>query len=137
MWNFKKNIYQTESTVIVFNPFDYMVVSFNYTSPTNGTDLDLMVYYTGTGTVWDGDAVGYNQIPNDVKIPTNATADTNAYLWWANDDVTSPGVEAVVLGVKAFTDNVVVAGSTVDIALRAGWFNSIGTGVDAGKVTVN
>lgn len=134
MWNFKKNIYQTENTVIVFNPFDHMVVNFTYTSPTDGTDLDLMVYYNTTSTPdYSGDAVGYGQTPNDIKIPTNATADASAYLWWANDDVTTPGVEAVVLGVKNFTDNVTLVGNNVDIVLRAGWFNARGTG----NVTVN
>lgn len=129
MIHFKKNIYRSrENDIIVFDPFDYMVVNFTYTSPADGADLDLMVYYEGTGTIWDLDAVGYNQTPNAIKIPTDATPDANAYLWWANDDVSSPGVEAVVLGVKSFVDNVPVVGDTLNITLRAGWFNARGTG---------
>lgn len=138
MNNFKKNIYRLsiEEDIIIFDPFDHMVVSFTYTKPTNGTDLDIMIYYDDTGTIYDKNAVGYNQIPDAIKLPTDATLDTDAYLWWANDDVRSPPgvcVEAVVLGVKNFTDNVTVTGDNINIYLRAGWFSTIGDG----SVTVN
>lgn len=138
MWTFKKGVYSTELTQIVFNPFDHMVVNFTYTKPTDGSDLDLMVYYDTHSTPdYFQDAVGYGQLPNDVKIPTNATADASSYLWWANDDAGSPSgtcIEAVVLGVKNFTDNVVVVGNQIDIALRAGWY---GSNTGTGSVTVN
>jgi len=132
MRTFKKNIYKlVNDTDIVFNPFDHMVVNFKYTKPADGTDLDLMVYYDNTDSVYDLDAVGYNQAPNSVKVPTDATADADSYLWWANDDVSAPigeCIESVVIGIKNFTDNVVSTGSTVEIALRAGWFGSINSG---------
>lgn len=131
MNGFKKNIYRLSNAGIAFDPFDYMVVNFTYTKPTNGTDLDIMVYYDGTGTVWDLNAVGYNQVPDAVKIPTDATPDTDAYLWWANDDVSLPAgpcVEAVVIGTKEFVENVPVANTIIDIYLRAGWFNTLANG---------
>ena len=129
---FKKNIFRTsEAEVLVFDPFDYMVVRFTYTKPEDGTDLDIMVYYDGTGTVYDKDAVGFNQVPNATKIPTDATPDTDAYLWWASDDVSLPVgecVEAVVIGINKFNTSETTVGTTIDTYLRVGWYNTIGGG---------
>ena len=113
------------------NPFDFMVVRFNYTKPLDGTDLDIMVYYDNTGTIYDKDAVGYGQNPNQYKIPTDATPDTDSYLWWANDDNTSPDgecVEAVVIGVNNFNTNETTIGTTIETYLRVGWYAVIGIG---------
>ena len=133
MNNFKKNIYkQSVSDSIIFNdPFDHMVVRFNYTKPINGTDLDIMVYYANTSTIYDLDAVGYNQLPNNIKIPSNSTLDANSYLWWALDDFASPlgpCVEAVVIGINKFVNDVPVVSNYIDIELRAGWYGSMGNG---------
>ena len=117
---------------IVFEPFDYLVVKFKYIKPTAGIDLDIMVYYDNTGTIYDNDAVGYGQTPDEIKIPTDTTPDTDAYLWWANDDVGLPNgecVEAVVIGVNKFIMENTVSGSIIQIPLRVGWFGSIGTGL--------
>jgi hypothetical protein len=152
MWNFKKDIYRTENANgvlidlcydadnyaeacncgdIVFDPFDTMVVRFGYTKPANGSDLDIMVYYDQTGTAQDLDAVGYNQNPNQFKTPTDATPNDLAYLWWATDDVSTPAgpcIEAVVIGVKNFTNNLTPTGTTLNIPLRVGWFGAMGDG---------
>ena len=110
MNSFKKNIFRTSETeILVFDPFDFMVVRFTYTKPADGTDLDIMVYYDGTGTIYDKDAVGFNQLPNATKIPTDATPDADAYLWWASDDVALPAgecVEAVVIGINTYESRV-------------------------------
>jgi len=133
MHPFKKMIYMLRNEIpISFNPFDFMVVRFTYTKPLDGTDLDIMVYYDGTSTIHDKDAVGFNQIPNATKIPTDATPDTDAYLWWASDDVSLPAgecVEAVVVGLNNFNANETVTGDIINVFLRVGWFNAIGIGV--------
>lgn len=131
MHPFKKMIYMLRNEIpISFNPFDFMVVRFTYTKPLDGTDLDIMVYYDNTGTIYDKNAVGYNQLPNDIKIPTNSTLDTDAYLWWATDDNESPNgecVEAVVIGVNNFNANESVTGDIINVFLRLGWYAAIGT----------
>ena len=116
---------------IVFNPFDYMVVRFIYTKPEAGSDLDIMIYYDETGTIYDKDAVGYGQSPNTVKIPLDSTPDNDSYLWWANDDVSSPNgtcVEAVVIGIDNFNNNNVVVDNFIKVFLRVGWYSTIGSG---------
>ncbi len=161
MWNFKRDIFRTENGgngflmdlcygatsvdacecgEIIFAPFDTMVVRFIYNKPINGTDLDIMVYYDGTGTSQDMDAVGYGQSPNPLKTPTDSTPNDLAYLWWATDDVGITGgtcVEAVVIGVDNFVS---LSGASlpteIDAYLRVGWFATIGGGVDGGKVHV-
>ena len=133
MHPFKKMIYMLRNEIpISFNTFDFMVVRFTYTKPLDGTDLDIMVYYDGTGTIYDKDAVGFGQTPNATKVPTYATPDTDAYLWWASDDVSLPAgecVEAVVVGLNNFNTNETVSGDIINVFLRVGWFNAIGIGV--------
>jgi hypothetical protein len=133
MNNFKKAVFKiAEKESLVFtNPFDYMVVRFKYTKPLNGSDLDIMVYYDNTENAYDKNAVGYNQLPNSVKIPTDATLDVDAYLWWATDDNSSPAgecVEAVVIGINKFNTDETTVGSTINVYLRTGWFGSRGNG---------
>jgi hypothetical protein len=144
MNSFKRNIYKSSEDVaedvIEFTEFDYMVVRFNYTAPYNGTDLDLMIYYENTGVVGvDGNAVGFNQgTLDDIKVPTNSIPDNDAYLWWASDDNYTPGVEAVVIGVKNLVNNETIVNRYLDIRLLAGWFQAFGTAIDgtAGDVLV-
>ena len=132
MNSFKKNVFKySEAEILVFDPFDFMVVRFTYTKPEDGTDLDIMVYYDGTGTIYDKDAVGYSQVPNPIKIPADTTPDADAYLWWASDDVGLPAgecVEAVVIGINKFNVTEITAGTTISTYLRVGWFNTIGGG---------
>jgi hypothetical protein len=153
MWNFKRDVFRISNDngilvelcydditysgacvdcgQILFEPFDSMVVRFTYNKPENGSDLDIMVYYDNTGTSQDGDAVGYGQLPNSLKTPSDLTPDGDAYLWWASDDVSSPigpCVEAVVIGVENLINNVSIVGDIVDIPLRVGWFGGIGNG---------
>jgi hypothetical protein len=132
MNSFKRNIYKSSKDivedVIEFTEFDYMVVRFSYTVPDNGTDLDLMIYYENTGVVGvDGNAVGFNQVPDSFKLPSDSTPDNDAYLWWASDDNLTPGVEAVVIGVKNLVNNETLINRYLDIRLRAGWFQGYGT----------
>jgi hypothetical protein len=143
MNSFKRNIYKSSEDVaedvIEFTEFDYMVVRFNYTAPYNGTDLDLMIYYENTGVVGvDGNAVGFNQLPSSYRLPSDSTPDNDAYLWWASDDNNTPGVEAVVVGVKNLVNNETIVNRYLDVKLRAGWFQAFGTSTDgtAGDVLV-
>lgn len=123
---------KTAQEVITFDPFDFMVVRFTYEKPTDGSDLDIMIAYQDTGTVYDGNAVGFGQGGSDnIKVPNNTTADADAYLWWANDDVSAPAgtcVEAVVIGVKNLYDNETGVSNIINIPLRVGWYNAIGDG---------
>jgi hypothetical protein len=133
MHPFKKMILsKTTQESVVFDPFDYMVVKFTYEKPTNGTDLDIMIAYDGTGTIYDGNAVGFGQGSTDnIKVPLNITPDADAYLWWANDDAGSPAgpcVEAVVIGVKNLYDDEVGVADNITIPLRVGWYGTIGDG---------
>lgn len=131
MHPFKKMILsKTTQESIVFEPFDYMVVRFTYIKPTAGSDLDIMVAYQDTGTIYDGNAVGFGQGTGDnIKIPNNTTLDADAYLWWANDDAGAPAgscVEAVVIGVKNLYDNEVGVADNITVPLRVGWYGIIG-----------
>lgn len=133
MHPFKKMILsKTTQESVVFDPFDYMVVKFTYEKPTDGSDLDIMIAYADTGTIYDGNAVGFGQGTTDnIKIPLNTTPDADAYLWWANDDNASPAgtcVEAVVIGVKNLYDNETGVSNIITIPLRVGWYGAIGTG---------
>ena len=135
MNNFKRNIYKTKSTSIPSNaeflPFDFMTIRFLYLSPSNGTNLDVMVYYENTGTIFDGDAVGSNQTPNDVKVPNNNTPDQEAYLWWGGDDVnitSGVSVEGVVINMKRLLTENLVTSRYIDIPLRLSWHDAKGSG---------
>lgn len=132
MNNFKTNVFKSvDLEPLIFEPFDHMVVRFTYTKPLDGTDLDIMVYYDNTGTIYDKNAVGYAQVPNSVKLPTDATLDADAYLWWATDDVSSPAgecVEAVVIGINKFNTTETTLNTIINTYLRVGWFNTIGGG---------
>lgn len=120
-----------DTTEVSFNAFDHMVIRFEYTRPLNGMDLDIMIFYRDTGTIYDLDAVGYGQGPNTRKVPFDGIADKDAYLWWAADDTRSPDgpcVEAVVLGVSnIITGNPTIA-DNIYIDLRLGWYRIKGTG---------
>lgn len=132
MNNFKTNVFKSvDLEPLIFEAFDHMVIRFTYTKPLDGTDLDIMVYYDNTGTIYDKNAVGYGQVPNSVKIPTDATLDADAYLWWATDDVFSLAgecVEAVVIGINKFNTTETTLNTTIDTYLRVGWYNTIGGG---------
>lgn len=147
MWSFKKHIYKTEDVegfpvvlcydavslsgacsgcdVIPLANFDYMLVRFLWNYPLNGRDLDIFVGYENTGTIYDNDYVGYAQ--GGAIVPSSATT-SNAYLWWAQDDVnpTNPddGIESVVIGMKDFISGNTTSGDTIDITLNAVWFNT-------------
>lgn len=133
MNNFQRNIFRSiDAELITFSSFDHMVIRFIYTKPADGSDLDIMVYYDDTGTIYDKNAVGYNQLPNSIKIPTDATSDADSYLWWANDDAASPVgecIEAVVIGVNKFNTTELTAGTTINTYLRVGWYSAIGIGL--------
>ena len=140
MNSFKKNIYKMQSTSIPSNaeffPFDFMVVRFIYITPEQGTNLDVMVGYENTNTIFDNDYVGNNQLPNDVKIPNNSTADQEAYLWWGGDDVSIISglrVEAVVINLKKLLTQNTVINRYVHIPLRLSWHEAKGSG----SITLN
>jgi hypothetical protein len=135
MNSFKRNIYKTQSTSIPNNaeffPFDFMIVRFLYVTPEQGTNLDVMVGYENTNTIFDNDYVGSNQSPNDEKIPNNGTPNQEAYLWWGGDDesITSGiRVEAVVINLKKLLTQNTVTSRYIHIPLRLSWHGAKGNG---------
>lgn len=156
MWSFKKDIYKTENIIengtpilLCFDPvvmsgacsgcniielskFDYMLVRFLWEYPSGGKDLDIFVGYQNTGTIYDNDYVGYGQ--GATLVPPTA-APTDAYLWWATDDVNGngsgppeTGVEAVIIGINSFITGNTTTNEFIDISLNATWYEIINDG---------
>jgi hypothetical protein len=113
-----------------------MVVRFLYITPEQGTNLDVMVGYENTNTVFDNDYVGSNQSPNDEKVPNNSTSNQEAYLWWGGDDesiISGVRVEAVVINLKKLLTQNTVTNRYIHVPLRLSWHGAKGNG----EVTLN
>lgn len=139
MWNFKRDIYKQENElqVVVLQPFDYIIVTFQYTPPIgqdydldtittfrypssvlSGTTLDNTIgFIPGTGVVGCGATSGAN-------VPSGSNY-TNGYLFWGGDDVnqTVSGTfgESVVISFKNLEISGITTSPDIIADLYAGW----------------
>lgn len=109
----------TTADQIVISDFDHVAVRY-YWDQGAGKDLDIFVGFENTGTPIDGLYVGYGA-PNRT-IPANTIPQSNAYLWWASDNTSAAGFEAVLIGMEKFLTAYSTTKNTIEVGLYAAWF---------------
>lgn len=123
MRNFMKEIYRTsieEPTVVVLDPFDYMIVTYQYRSDDFARDLDSATSFANTGTVQDGRYVGCGQNGGYIT-PTLDRTINNAYLYQAGDDNSNGKGESIVVNFKSLATDAISLNNDVKVELYAGW----------------
>ncbi|UIR56359.1 hypothetical protein LZQ00_00690 [Sphingobacterium sp. SRCM116780] len=95
------DIINIDQPVVPIADFDYMIIRYNWQDGASG-GLDVAVGLENTDSGFNNQYVGYGN-PSAI-IPDNGT-ESNAYLWWANDNVKSTGEESVLINVKKFTED--------------------------------
>lgn len=100
------------------NDYDYAVVRYRW-SEVGGVDLDTRTAIINTGTVLDGDNVGYSQgdYVGDSSDP---------YVQWGGDNQ-SGGVESALINLKKIKEDFPDV-TTLDIRTRAHWYSFIMNG---------
>ncbi len=133
MKNFKRNIYRLSepeceitgtaveraAEVIVLDPFDYMIVTYQYDNSLGSRDLDSATAFYNTGTVEDAKWVGCGQ--SRYITPTNSNTINNAYLFQAGDDVSNGLGESIVINFKNLELAGISVNNDVRVELYAGW----------------
>lgn len=141
MWDFKRDIFRVENQngilvdlcydaadpitacncgeVIVLDPFDYMIVTYQYRSDDFTRDLDSATAFENTGNVIDGRFVGCGQ-PGGYIVPAGRNINT-AYLFQAGDDVGNGLGESIVINFKNVENDAISANNDVRVELYAGW----------------
>lgn len=137
MNKFKKNIFKTsESEAIALSPFDYAIVTYEYTPP-NGSDYDLD---TITALRYESSILGgansanitgtLNSLPTvgcggALFSPSNPPTIQDSFLAWGGDDVvqTQAGTfgESVVINFKNLGLSGIATSNNVVVDLYAGW----------------
>ena len=139
MRSFKKNIYKTsesDSNIIILNPFDYIIVTYQYTPP-SGQDYDLdtitaLRYQSDTlsGTTSDNILGTLNNLPTTgcpgrFFTPNTISVIKDSYLAWGGDDnvQTKEGTfgESVVINFKNLELSNITTSNDVVVDLYAGW----------------
>lgn len=129
MKNFKRNIYRSSTAIcdfivsaeeIILDPFDYMIVTYNYDNSLGSRDLDSATAFQNTGTVEDNKFVGCGQ-PSQYATPTPATLLNNAYLFQGGDDVGNGQGESIVINFKNLELASISLNNDVTVELYAGW----------------
>lgn len=122
MWNFKREIYKhsVEENTIVLDPFDYMIVTYQYDNSLGSRDLDSATTFQNTGTVEDNKFVGCGQSAGYIT-PANTNTINNAYLFQAGDDVQNGLGESIVINFKALELATISLNNDVRVELYAGW----------------
>lgn len=142
MWDFKRDIFRvenengilvdlcydpTDSTLacdcgetVILDPFDYLIVTYQYRSDDFVRDLDSASVFANTGSVEDTKFVGCGQ--NGGYITPNSTRTiNNAYLYQAGDDVGNGLGESIVVNFKQLELDNVSVNDDVRVELYAGW----------------
>lgn len=136
MNSFKRNIYKTsESDVIILDPFDYIIVTYQYTPP-SGQDYDLdtitaLRYQSDVLSGTDSSSISgtLNNLPTTgcsgrFFTPTTGTI-VNSFLAWGGDDSgqSQAGTfgESVVINFKNLELSGVATSNEVVVDLYAGW----------------
>lgn len=138
MKNFKKNIYRlSEEEVIILDPFDYAIITYQYTPP-SGVDYDLDTIsafrytnssvtgiYSGaiTGLMTPNSVVGCSTVGGNA-VPSGSTFN-NGYLFWGGDDnlQNQDGTygESIVVSFKKLKDLAITTSPNIAVDLFAGW----------------
>lgn len=136
MKNFKRNIYRLSTAncnftgvaeEIILDPFDYMIVTYNYDNSLGSRDLDSATAFQNTGTVEDNKFVGCGQ-PSQYATPTPATLINNAYLFQGGDDVGNGLGESIVINFKNLELANISVNNDVTVELYAGWCQAPASG---------
>jgi hypothetical protein len=126
--------------VIILDPFDYIIVTFNYTPPlSQDFDLDSLTAIRPTNSVLSG---GLSSVPPLGILPSTQivgcgtgnfssppqTTSQNSFLFWGGDDnnQNQDGTfgESVVINLKNLKNSGITTLSEVDIDLFAGWHSN-------------
>ena len=122
MLNFKREIYKhsVEENTVVLDPFDYMIVTYQYRFDDFRRDLDSATTFQNTGTVEDNKFVGCGQ-PAGYITPANTNTINNAFLYQAGDDAGNGLGESIVINFKALELAGISLNNDVRVELYAGW----------------
>lgn len=110
----------------IFNDFDFMALKYEWAAGA-GSDLDILVGFENTGTIYDNMYVGFGGTSGRT-VPPNTIPQIDAYLWWASDNTGSSGVEAVLVGLEKFLLDLPTSANIIEIGLYAVWFGTPITG---------
>jgi hypothetical protein len=141
MWDFKRDIFRvenqngilvdlcydpTDSTLacdcgetVILDPFDYMIVTYQYRFDDFRRDLDSATAFQNTGNVIDSRFVGCGQ-PGGYIVPAGRNINT-AYLFQAGDDVGNGLGESIVINFKNVETDAISLNDNVRVELYAGW----------------
>lgn len=147
MWDFKRDIFRVENQngilvdlcydatdpisacdcgqVVVLDPFDYLIITYQYRSDDFRRDLDSATGFANTGSVEDTKFVGCGQ--NSGYITPTGRNINNAYLYQAGDDVGNGLGESIVVNFKQLELDNVSVNDEVRVELYAGWCPGHGT----------
>lgn len=107
----------------VLNEFDYLVIRYKWAGGA-GRDLDTFTGYINTGTSIDNVFMGFGRPFTEFPTETNYV---NAYLGWAGDNMSSNGVEAVLVNFS----NVIQKFShlpAITVRMAAAWYGQKNSG---------
>ena len=148
MWNFKKDIFRVSNDngvlvdlcydafsssgacncgqTVVLDPFDYLIITYQYRSDDFARDLDSATVFANTGSVEDNKIVGCGQNSSYIT-PDGSRTINNAYLYQAGDDVGNGLGESIVVNFKQLELDNVSVNDDVRVELYAGWCPGHGT----------
>jgi hypothetical protein len=115
-------------TEIVLSQFDHMLIRYIWLNG-SGQDLDTSTGILNTGTSIDNTYVGFQQTAGATVefVPTGAT-ESSAYLWYALDNTSAAGTEAIVLGVNNIKNGVSTLFNRIRFPIMAHWWSSRASG---------
>jgi hypothetical protein len=142
MWNFKKDIFKIENQngilvdlcydgltysgacncgqTIILDPFDYLIITYQYRSDDFVRDLDSATGFANTGSAEDVKFVGCGQNSGYITPDGSRTINT-AYLYQAGDDVGNGLGESIVVNFKQLDLDNTSINNDVRVELYAGW----------------
>ncbi|WP_199117319.1 hypothetical protein [Pedobacter sp. ASV28] len=114
--------YQTAEPIIIDN-FDFAVLRYIW-GEEEEEDLDILVGFEHTGTIYDDIYVGFASSESKHTVPVGVNPQSNSYLWWGGDNQVS-GTEAVLISYKNFIHPPPLSSvDIVDVGLYAGWYRT-------------
>lgn len=113
---------------IELSEFDFMLVRYMWGAG-SGNDLDTSTGILNTGLAIDNSYVGFNQTGGTTQefVPLGTTS-SSAYLWYALDNTSGDGVEAIVLGVNNIKNGPATLFNKIKFPIMAHWWSARGTG---------
>ena len=113
---------------IELSEFDFMLVRYIWGAG-SGNDLDTSTGILNTGNSIDNTYVGFNQTSGSTQefVPLGST-ESSAYLWYALDNTSGEGTEAIVLGVDNIKNGPPTLFNKIKFPIMTHWWSSRGTG---------